>query len=146
MMKGLFIRLAERRKAAEWRRNSTYRTTSSSGTRFAFAVLAAMFLAIIVIAAHATEREFSDQMGTIRFSQKKCEVASVLRFIEEADRPHFLRGDGMYMGQRYFLCYRELDPQPPNPDLPAGKIIFLVWEDGDKGVLHETQLKAVPEI
>ena len=145
MMKSVFRWLAERQMAAE-RRRSYHRTVPPTGIRTAIAVVAAMILAVVVIAAHAQVRTFTDQMGEIRFSRGKCEVASVLRFIPEEDRPHFLRGDGMYMGQRYFLCYRELDPQPPNPDLPAGKIIFLVWEDGDKGVLHETQLKAVPEI
>jgi hypothetical protein len=81
-------------------------------------------------AMSATEMVARNGDDSIRIVDATCETASVLRHIPEAKRKEFRKADGRVGGQRYFACW-----------IQQGEQVFVVWEDGDLGMIPVSDFK-----
>lgn len=113
--------------------------------RLFFLILAAALLAAFAQPSGAGDRLFRSDTTELRFTDAPCNIASVLLHVPEADRAQFRRAHGKFLNLPYFVCYRETGPVV-QPGWPPGTVIFLQWEDGDKGVLHSTELTDAPTL
>lgn len=85
----------------------------------------ACVLAISLIASTAfASQEMVARQGNdeVRIYDKKCETASVLRHIPEANRAQFRKAMATIGGKRWYACYVIMQ---------GGA--YLVYEDGDQG-------------
>ncbi|MGP1685307.1 MAG: hypothetical protein ACTS8S_23525, partial [Giesbergeria sp.] len=83
--------------------------------------------------AHGAERYVRQGSAEVRISDAPCMYAGVLQHIQEAERPQFRKASGRFDGQSFFACWVQQRDQ-----------IFLVYEDGDLGVVPVKQFKDVP--
>ena len=66
----------------------------------------------------------------VRFMDKPCPYASVIRFIPDGERAEYQKADAHFQGQRYFACWRDVGGQ-----------VHLWYEDGDQGLIPERDIK-----
>jgi hypothetical protein len=73
-------------------------------------------------AMSATEMVARQGNDEVRIYDQKCETASVLRHISEANRAQFRKAMATIGGKRWYACY-----------VIANGGAYLVYEDGDQG-------------
>jgi hypothetical protein len=71
----------------------------------------------------------------IRIYDQKCEIASVLRHIQEDKRKDFRKARAKVNGQTYFACWVQLSA----PGMPPS--VALIYEDGDIGMIPVEHFK-----
>lgn len=70
----------------------------------------------------------------VRIFDSPCVSAETLARIPEQSRNTFSKAQGSFSGQKYFGCWRKM-----------GDSVYIMWEDGDQGIVPQEDLKPVPE-
>jgi hypothetical protein len=96
----------------------------------------ALILILLVAAAPALAGERVARQGDdeVRVFDSPCVSAETIARMPEGSREGWNKVQGRFGGQRYFGCWR-----------PAGDSVYILWEDGDEGVVPEQVLKPVTE-
>lgn len=86
-------------------------------------------------AAPAFSQDLIARQGddSVRLSDAECKSELVLNRIEPAVAGEFRAASAMFQGQRYQACWRMM-----------GNAAYLVYEDGDQGIIPAQELK--PEL
>lgn len=97
---------------------------------------AAWFVALLVVAAPAlgAQRVYTQGSDEVRVFDTPCVSVETLNRIPPNEREGWNKAAGRVSGQRFFGCWRAL-----------GDAIYILWEDGDQGVVPLEDLKPIPE-
>jgi hypothetical protein len=98
-------------------------------------ILPALCAALLGPVAWAEDLVVNEGTDTIRISEAACDNEAVLSRIEPASRPLFRAASAVLQGQRYPACWSVL----PNA-------VYLVYEDGDQGLVPFSKLKVAVDI
>jgi hypothetical protein len=90
----------------------------------------ATFAAVPCFAQDLIARQGDD---SVRLSEDTCKSQLVLSRLEPGMGEHFRAASAMFQGQRYQACWRMM-----------GNAAYLIYEDGDQGVIPAAELK--PEL
>lgn len=91
------------------------------------------------LAAFAAAPSFAQDLiarqgdDSVRLSEDACKSDLVLSRLEPGTHEHFHAASAMFQGQRFQACWRMM-----------GNAAYLIYEDGDQGVIPATELK--PEL
>ena len=96
----------------------------------AVAAVAAAFAAAPVFAQDLVARQGED---SVRLSDAACQSELVLSRLESAQHEEFHAATAVFQGQNFVACWRAM-----------GNVAFLVYEDGDQGIIPIQELK--PEL
>ena len=97
---------------------------------------AALFCAALAIAAApAFAQELVARQGddSVRLTDAACQSDLVLSRIEPGQVEEYRAASAMFQGQRFQACWRMM-----------GNAAYLVYEDGDQGIIPASELK--PEL
>jgi hypothetical protein len=92
-----------------------------------------------VAAAFAVAPSFAQDLiarqgdDSVRLSDATCKSELVLSRIEPGTAEEFHAASAMFQGQRFQACWRMM-----------GNAAYLIYEDGDQGIIPATELK--PEL
>ena len=95
-----------------------------------FCAALATFAAAPAFAQDLIARQGDD---SVRLSDAQCQSELVLSRLEPGQADEFKAASAMFQGQRYQACWRLM-----------GNAAYLVYEDGDQGVIPVQELK--PEL
>lgn len=98
-------------------------------------VLCAMLLGTTALATHADDLVVNEGADTIRFTDAACNNEAVLNRIEPDARPLFRSASATLQGQRYTACWSVVSTA-----------VYLVYEDGDQGLVPVSKLKVPVDI
>jgi len=96
----------------------------------------AFALAVAVAAAVATAPTFAQDLvarqgnDSVRLSEAACASELVLGRLEAGQHEEFHAATAMFQGQSFVACWRAM-----------GNVAFLLYEDGDQGVIPLQELK-----
>jgi hypothetical protein len=103
--------------------------------QYAIALAVAVLLMLAWPKSAGAETRVARQgLDEVRIFDTACVSAETLIRIPEAERERFGKAQGMFGGQRFFGCWR-----------PLGGDAFILWEDGDQGIVPKGDLKPAPE-
>lgn len=95
-------------------------------------ICAALIAASFAVPAFAGERITRMGKDEARFFDSPCVSAQTLARIPAADRKSFSKAQGIVGGQKFFGCWR-----------PLGNSVYILWEDGDQGIIPNSDIKDV---
>ncbi|RYF18093.1 MAG: hypothetical protein EOO30_04635 [Comamonadaceae bacterium] len=95
-----------------------------------FCAALATFAAAPAFAQDLIARQGDD---SVRLSDAQCKSELILNRLEPAIAGEFKSASAMFQGQRYQACWRMM-----------GNAAYLIYEDGDQGVIPAQELK--PEL
>lgn len=95
-----------------------------------------ILLALLVAAAPALATVLTAHQGadSVRLTEDPCTDAAVLAHLEPGAVQEFHAASAVFQGHPYRACWRKLD---------GGA--YLLYEDGDQGVIRDSELHAEPE-
>jgi|SRR3954463_7861959 len=93
-----------------------------------FCAALATFAAVPCMAQDLIARQGDD---SVRLSEESCKSELVLSRLEPGMGEHFHAASAVFQGQRFNACWRMM-----------GNAAYLIYEDGDQGVIPATELKA----
>lgn len=99
------------------------------------ALLPVLCAALLGAAAHAEDLVLNDGQDSIRFKDAACASEAVLNRIEPEARALFRSASATLQGQRYAACWSLLATS-----------VYLVYEDGDQGIVPVSKLKVPVDI
>ena len=94
----------------------------------AFVICAA--LAAALAPAFADELVARDGDDSVRLGEAPCASQPVLEKLEPKTRGEFKAASAVVQGQKFVACWREM-----------GSAAYLIYEDGDQGVIPLRELK-----
>jgi hypothetical protein len=97
-----------------------------------------LFLILLLLTplALAETRVLRQGNDEVRVFDGPCVSAETIGRIPENEREGWKKVQGYINGQRYFGCWRPLDEA----------FVYILWEDGDQGLIPLTELKPVIEV
>lgn len=95
-----------------------------------FCAALATFAAVPAFAQDLIARQGDD---SVRLSDAQCKSELILNRLEPAMAEEFKSASAMFQGQRFQACWRMM-----------GNAAYLIYEDGDQGVIPAQELK--PEL
>lgn len=102
------------------------------------ALLPVLFAALAGLAsppAQAQDLVVNDGHDSIRLTDAACSSEAVLQRIDPADRAQFRTASATLQGQRYAACWSRVSTA-----------VYLVYEDGDQGLVPLARLKVPLDI
>jgi hypothetical protein len=90
-----------------------------------------LFLAPMALAGQRVASEGDDE---VRIFDTPCVSMETIARIPEANREGWGKVQGRVQGQRFFGCWRAL-----------GEAIYILWEDGDQGIMPLQEFHPAPE-
>lgn len=97
------------------------------------AVVFCAALATFAVASSAQELIARQGEDSVRLSDAACKSELVLSRLEPGQADEFRAASAVFQGQRFQACWRMM-----------GNAAYLVYEDGDQGVIPASELK--PEL
>lgn len=93
--------------------------------------------ATVIAAANAQAQDLVVNEGrdSIRLTEAACSSEAVLQRIDPAERALFRTASATLQGQRYTACWSRLST-----------VVYLVYEDGDQGLVPLARLKVPLDI
>lgn len=98
-------------------------------------VLCAALLTTTALAARANDLVVNEGTDSIRLSEAACNNQAVLNLIEPDARALFRTASATLQGQRYTACWSVVSTA-----------VYLVYEDGDQGLVPVAKLKVPVDI
>ena len=99
------------------------------------ALLPVLCAALLASGARANDLVVNEGADSIRFSEAACSNEAVLQRIDPGDRPLFRTASATLQGQRYTACWSLVSTD-----------VYLVYEDGDQGLVPVSRLKVPVDI
>jgi hypothetical protein len=99
----------------------------------------AVVICAAALAAFAAAPSFAQDLiarlgdDSVRLSEETCKSQLVISRLEPGMADEFRAASAMFQGQRYQACWRMM-----------GNAAYLIYEDGDQGIIPATELK--PEL
>ncbi|MFT3718285.1 hypothetical protein [Pseudorhodoferax sp.] len=90
---------------------------------------------LVAAPAGAGDLVVNQGRDSIRLRDGACTSRSVLQHIDPAVHPRFRTATATLQGQRYTACWSLVD-----------SVVYLVYEDGDQGLVPLSQLKVPVDI
>ncbi|KQP47713.1 hypothetical protein [Pseudorhodoferax sp. Leaf274] len=100
-----------------------------------FPVLFAAMAGLGGAAVQAQDLVVNEGRDSIRFTDAACNSEAVLRRIEPGERSLFRTASATLQGQRYTACWSVVSTA-----------VYLVYEDGDQGLVPVAKLKVPVDI
>lgn len=100
-------------------------------------MLRSLIVAAVLSAAGSAVADSEARKGddVVRIFDTPCVSAETLARIQPHARSMFSKAQGVFGGQKFFGCWVKMDDD-----------VFVIWEDGDRGVIPKADLKPVLEI
>ena len=96
------------------------------------AIGAALGMAHFVVApAFAEDLVARQGNDTVRLAAAPCESKQVLGRLEPKEHREYKAASAVFQGQNFVACWRDM-----------GNVAFLVYEDGDQGIIPMAELKS----
>jgi hypothetical protein len=104
------------------------------------ASLPVLFAAVVTAAglsgaAQAQDLVVNEGQDSIRLTDAACANEAVLQRLDPSDRVHFRSASATLQGQRYAACWSQVSTA-----------VYLVYEDGDQGLVPVAKLKVPLDI
>ncbi|MGC3984754.1 MAG: hypothetical protein QM777_08520 [Pseudorhodoferax sp.] len=99
------------------------------------ALLPVLCAALLATGARANDLVVNEGADSIRFTDAACSSQAVLQRIDPGDRPLFRTASATLQGQRYTACWSLVSTA-----------VYLVYEDGDQGLVPVSKLKVPLDI
>ena len=96
-------------------------------------VICAAALAFAAAPSFAPDRIARPGDDSVRLSEDACKSQLVISRLEPGMADEFRAASALFQGQRYQACWRMM-----------GNAAYLIYEDGDQGIIPATELK--PEL
>lgn len=96
-------------------------------------LLLALIAAIPCLAAERIARQGDDEVHVF---DSPCVSAQTIARIPENAREGWGKVQGRYQGERFFGCWRPM----------GDAAVFILWEDGDQGIIPLQELKPALEV
>ena len=99
----------------------------------------AVVICAAALAAFAASPSFAQDLiarqgdDSVRLSEDACKSQLVISRLEPGMADEFRAASALFQGQRYQACWRMM-----------GNAAYLIYEDGDQGIIPATELK--PEL
>jgi hypothetical protein len=95
-----------------------------------------ILIAAVLVAGNAfASQTFRRGEDWVRIFESPCVSAETLMRIDEASRKHFQKAQGVVNHERFFGCWRTV-----------GDTVYIIWEDGDEGIVPKGDLKEDLEV
>lgn len=98
---------------------------------------ALLLVAVLLAAGPAVAGDLVARVGndSVRLTEAPCENAVVLGRLEASQHEDFHAASAVFQGQQFLACWRRM-----------GSVAFLMYEDGDQGLISLQELHPALDI
>lgn len=97
----------------------------------------ALFILLLLLAAPAFPGDRIGRQGEdeVKLFESPCVSVETYMRIPEGERRSYSKAVGLFQGQKFFGCWK-----------PMGEGVYILWEDGDQGIIPGHELQPLTEI